>query len=112
LPSAPGTVWDVWSQSSKKDRTLAAAVDGAEAASVSKPDHFVGQAALREEFERARERDGSASERVLAIASAFTGTKFEVCLSKAILQEMWEKWVFIAAAAGISRPTPPGSAKR
>jgi 2-dehydropantoate 2-reductase len=48
------------------------------------------------------ERDGSASERVLAIASAFTGTKFEACLSKAILQEMWEKWVFIAAAAGIA----------
>jgi 2-dehydropantoate 2-reductase len=48
------------------------------------------------------ERDGTGSERVLAIASAFKGAKFEARLSKAILPEMWEKWVFIAAAAGIA----------
>jgi 2-dehydropantoate 2-reductase len=48
------------------------------------------------------ERDGSHSARVEAIASFLSGARFEACLSAAILQEMWEKWVFIAAAAGIT----------
>jgi 2-dehydropantoate 2-reductase len=47
-------------------------------------------------------RDGSRSERLEAIASALSGAGFEARLSKAILQEMWEKWVFIATGAGIT----------
>lgn len=48
------------------------------------------------------ERDGSHSARVEAIASAFSGARFVSRLSNAILQEMWEKWVFIATCAGIT----------
>jgi 2-dehydropantoate 2-reductase len=48
------------------------------------------------------ERDGAASARAGAIASALSGARFEARLSGAILQEMWEKWVFIAAGAGIT----------
>jgi 2-dehydropantoate 2-reductase len=45
------------------------------------------------------ERDGSRSDRVEAIASSVSTARFEARLSMTILQEMWEKWVFIAAAA-------------
>ncbi len=45
------------------------------------------------------ELNGTVSPRVEAIAKDFTGAKFEPKLSAAILQEMWEKWVFIAATA-------------
>jgi 2-dehydropantoate 2-reductase len=48
------------------------------------------------------ERDGSHSARVEAIASLLLGTRFEARLSEAILQDMWEKWVFIATGAGIT----------
>ncbi len=48
------------------------------------------------------ERDGSTSERVRAIAATFAGAKFETRAVASILQEMWEKWVFIATAAGIT----------
>jgi len=48
------------------------------------------------------ERDGSRSARAAAIESALSGTLFEARCSDAILQEMWEKWVFIAAAAGVT----------
>jgi 2-dehydropantoate 2-reductase len=48
------------------------------------------------------ERDGSRSVRAEAIQSAFAGARFESRLSEMILQEMWEKWVFIAACAGIN----------
>lgn len=48
------------------------------------------------------ERDGSHTGRVAAIASAFGGVRVDARPSEAILQEMWEKWVFIAAAAGIT----------
>lgn len=48
------------------------------------------------------ECDGSTSERGLAIESAFTGAKFDARLSTVILQEMWEKWVFIATLAGVT----------
>jgi 2-dehydropantoate 2-reductase len=48
------------------------------------------------------ELDGTRSPRVEAIAATFSGAKFEARLSGAILHEMWEKWVFIAAAAGIT----------
>jgi 2-dehydropantoate 2-reductase len=48
------------------------------------------------------ERDGLRSARVEAIASVLSDTRFEAGLSEAILQEMWEKWVFIATSAGIT----------
>ena len=48
------------------------------------------------------ERDGSRSARAEAIAAALTGANFEARLSPAILQEMWEKWMFIASGAGIT----------
>lgn len=48
------------------------------------------------------ECDGSRSARVEAIASVLSGTRFDARLSEAILQEMWEKWVFIATTAGIT----------
>lgn len=48
------------------------------------------------------ERDGSRSPRVEAIASAFSAARFDSRLSAVILQEMWEKWVFIATCAGIT----------
>src|SRR6516165_9147342 len=47
------------------------------------------------------EQNGAKSPRVVAIAAAFSDAKFYSQLSTAILQEMWEKWAFIAAAAGI-----------
>jgi 2-dehydropantoate 2-reductase len=46
------------------------------------------------------EQNGEASPRAEAIASTFSGANFESRLSKAILHEMWEKWVLIATMAG------------
>jgi 2-dehydropantoate 2-reductase len=46
------------------------------------------------------EQNGVKSPRVAAIAAAFSGVKFDSQLSLTILQEMWEKWAFIAAAGG------------
>jgi 2-dehydropantoate 2-reductase len=48
------------------------------------------------------ERDGSRSARVEAIAAAFSGGNFVTRLTETILQEMWEKWVFIATCAGVT----------
>lgn len=48
------------------------------------------------------ERDGRRSARAEAIAQSFARANFDGRLSEAIVQEMWEKWVFIAAAAGIT----------
>ena len=48
------------------------------------------------------ERDGSVSTRIEAIASALSRARFEARLSRTIMQEMWEKWVLIATAAGIN----------
>ncbi len=48
------------------------------------------------------EQDGSVSARSEAIAAAMSNARFEPHLSKAIVQEMWEKWVFIATGAGIT----------
>jgi 2-dehydropantoate 2-reductase len=45
------------------------------------------------------ERDGSRSARAETIRSAMQHARFKSRLSTAILQEMWEKWVFIASAA-------------
>ncbi len=48
------------------------------------------------------ELDGSRSARVETIAAELSGARFEARSSDAIRQEMWEKWVFIAASAGIT----------
>lgn len=48
------------------------------------------------------ERDGASTARTDQIASIFTGARFDSHASDAILQEMWDKWVFIATAAGIN----------
>jgi 2-dehydropantoate 2-reductase len=46
------------------------------------------------------ELTGSRSARVEAIEALFSKARFDSRLSEAIVQEMWEKWVFIAALAG------------
>ena len=48
------------------------------------------------------ELDGSRSRRIETIASAMLNASFDARLSDEIRQEMWEKWVFIATAAGIT----------
>jgi 2-dehydropantoate 2-reductase len=48
------------------------------------------------------ELDGMRSARVEAVNEIFKGANFEPKLSTAIMQEMWEKWVFIATMAGIT----------
>jgi 2-dehydropantoate 2-reductase len=48
------------------------------------------------------ELDGSRSPRIEAVASALTGAGFDARLSEQIRQDMWEKWLFIAAAAGVT----------
>jgi 2-dehydropantoate 2-reductase len=45
------------------------------------------------------ERDGSMSERVRAIAKVFESGKFGAVASDHIMQDMWEKWVFLASLA-------------
>jgi len=48
------------------------------------------------------EQDGAKSSRAQAIAAEMAGANFQSNLSGAILQEMWEKWAFIATGAGIT----------
>jgi 2-dehydropantoate 2-reductase len=48
------------------------------------------------------ERDGSRPPRAEAVGKALSNAGFEVRLSDIILQEMWEKWVFIASGVGIT----------
>lgn len=48
------------------------------------------------------ELDGTRSTRIEAIESAFADANFTGHASQHILHEMWEKWVFIASAAGIT----------
>jgi 2-dehydropantoate 2-reductase len=48
------------------------------------------------------ERDRGRSARVLAIESLMQNVRFAARLSDDIIQEMWEKWAFIASAAGIT----------
>lgn len=48
------------------------------------------------------ERDGSRSARVERIAQAMAGATFDARLSGEVLQDMWDKWVFLAALAGIT----------
>jgi 2-dehydropantoate 2-reductase len=45
------------------------------------------------------ERDGGVSQRVEAIAAEMRGAAFDARASADIVQEMWEKWVFLAALA-------------
>jgi len=45
------------------------------------------------------ERDGKMSERVRAIANAFAKGNFGSVASEFIIQDMWEKWVFLATLA-------------
>jgi 2-dehydropantoate 2-reductase len=45
------------------------------------------------------ERDGTLSDRVRAIAEAMAGGKFGSAASEHIIQDMWEKWVFLASLA-------------
>lgn len=48
------------------------------------------------------ERDGRRSARVEAIAQALAQARFSSRLSTSILNDMWDKWVFLAALAGIT----------
>jgi len=48
------------------------------------------------------ELDKPGSARADAVAATFANAGFDSRLSNAIVQEMWEKWVFLAAAAGIT----------
>lgn len=48
------------------------------------------------------ERDGSRSERVERVLAAMSQATFEPRLSSTILQDMWDKWVFLASLAGIT----------
>ena len=46
------------------------------------------------------ELEGGISKRVRALAAVMTGAGFDAQPSDMILQEMWEKWVFLATLAG------------
>lgn len=48
------------------------------------------------------ERDGSRSERVERVLESMSKAKFEPRLSTTILQDMWDKWVFLASLASIT----------
>jgi 2-dehydropantoate 2-reductase len=48
------------------------------------------------------ETDGTASPRVAALAAEFAAAGIEAGQSTTILQDMWEKWAFIATAGGIT----------
>ncbi|HEY9130346.1 MAG TPA: 2-dehydropantoate 2-reductase [Dyella sp.] len=48
------------------------------------------------------ERDGSESARIASIRSAMAGAKFEPRASNNILQDMWDKWVFLTTLAGMT----------
>ena len=48
------------------------------------------------------ELDGSQSPRMAAIAAAFAGAAFDARATQTIVQELWEKWVFIATLGGVT----------
>ncbi|BFI95667.1 MAG: 2-dehydropantoate 2-reductase [Rhodanobacter sp.] len=48
------------------------------------------------------ERDGGDSERVQRIAQAMAGANFDARASRHAVQDMWDKWVFLASLAGIT----------
>src|SRR5207249_7429230 len=45
------------------------------------------------------ERDGKMSDRVRAIAEVFNSGNFGAVASEHVMQDMWEKWVFLASLA-------------
>jgi 2-dehydropantoate 2-reductase len=45
------------------------------------------------------DRDGKTSDRIGAIAEIFAGGNFGAAASEHIIQDMWEKWVFLASLA-------------
>jgi 2-dehydropantoate 2-reductase len=48
------------------------------------------------------ELDGSRSARIEAVNASLTGANFHAALSLQVLQDMWEKWMFIATMAGVT----------
>lgn len=48
------------------------------------------------------ERDGSASTRMRRITEALSGAGFDARPSDTVLQDMWDKWIFLASLAGIT----------
>ena len=48
------------------------------------------------------ELDGSQSPRMAAIAAEFAGANFDARATQTIVQELWEKWVFIATLGGVT----------
>ncbi len=48
------------------------------------------------------ERDGSASERMQQISALLAGAGFDARPSQTILQDMWDKWIFLASLAGMT----------
>jgi 2-dehydropantoate 2-reductase len=48
------------------------------------------------------EREGGSTPNAHAIRDELAGAGFDLALSETILQEMWEKWIFIAALAGLT----------
>ncbi|WP_266169541.1 2-dehydropantoate 2-reductase [Dyella subtropica] len=48
------------------------------------------------------ERDGTRSGRIERVAQSMAKANFEPRLSTTILQDMWDKWVFLASLAGIT----------
>ena len=48
------------------------------------------------------ELDGTAGARLDLVTETFAGAGFESQPSRTILQDMWEKWIFIASMAGIT----------
>jgi 2-dehydropantoate 2-reductase len=48
------------------------------------------------------ELDNETTDRIRPIAHAFGNAGFDARLSERIIQEMWDKWVFLAALAGIT----------
>jgi 2-dehydropantoate 2-reductase len=48
------------------------------------------------------ERDGTSSERMHRITQSLTDAGFDARPSDTILQDMWDKWIFLASLAGIT----------
>lgn len=48
------------------------------------------------------ERSGEETERILMVKKALSGTKADFALSRNIIQDMWHKYLFIAAMSGIT----------
>ena len=48
------------------------------------------------------ERDGGISDRIHAVARVMADAGFDASASENIVQDMWEKWVFLATLAGIT----------